>query len=83
MITSMDAVISCTLTAVVWCACGYIVGEYVGMQKRMSLKHLKAWEKTHGLLLPGFVCTSCGAFTGVAKEELLECRCCGTPRPRP
>jgi hypothetical protein len=38
-------------------------------------------EKNGSIVLPGFRCAKCGAFTGTEKEELQECRCCGAPRP--
>jgi hypothetical protein len=31
--------------------------------------------------LPGFICTACGNFTGLAKEDHQTCRCCGAARP--
>ncbi len=35
-----------------------------------------------GLLLPGFFCSLCQAFTGTLKEDHQRCRCCGTERPK-
>jgi hypothetical protein len=37
--------------------------------------------RAKGIVLPGFDCVRCGAFTGTAKEEHIACRCCGEPRP--
>jgi hypothetical protein len=36
--------------------------------------------QTEGILLPGWDCQVCGMFTGTAKFDLKECRCCGAPR---
>jgi hypothetical protein len=40
-----------------------------------------SWRDPTGLVLPGWTCNACGAFTGTAKEQLTQCRCCGTPKP--
>jgi hypothetical protein len=31
-------------------------------------------------MLPGFVCSACGVFTGDCKERQAACRCCGLAR---
>lgn len=33
-----------------------------------------------GILLPGWTCAACGAFTGEAKGPVAECRGCGKAR---
>lgn len=42
---------------------------------------LAAALESSGLLLPGWTCPDCRTFNGEAKERLLICRACTTPRP--
>ena len=63
-------------------------GGYNGCGIRIRV--LLDWLRTHRpdlldgtgpIVLPGFRCKTCGAFTGTEKEDLTECRCCCTPKP--
>jgi len=50
------------------------------VQKRCTALLQDNRDLRAGLVLPGWNCTRCGAFTGTAKEDRRECRCCGAPR---
>ncbi len=82
-VTPENIILSCVLCSLAWAYCGYVVGHAVGMQKRPATPPPAGWKATSGILLPGFTCTACQAFTGVAREDLKECRCCGAARPEP
>jgi hypothetical protein len=46
-----------------------------------EVRDLRRECKLEGIVLPGWTCPNCGGFNGEAKERLIVCRCCPTPRP--
>lgn len=40
----------------------------------------EARARLTGIVLPGWTCSGCGAFSGTEKEALTACRVCGAPR---
>jgi hypothetical protein len=56
----------------------------LGMPHGSVNKHIACLEQAlkklrGGLVLPGWLCSACGVFTGDMKG-MTECRCCGAPR---
>ena len=89
LLNPIDAVFIVLIVASLFSVAGYCLGFASGMQheKRtpiaaptFSANAASQWDVAPGILLPGFTCKACGAFTGVLKEDLTACRCCDAPR---
>jgi|GEM_PF-3051405 len=66
----------CDLVLVRWCPLCGSINDDVGAHGAEP----GAWRSPTGVVLPGWTCQSCQAFNGCAKELLIECRGCGSPR---